>query len=264
MRPRTEELLYFLLWSAEQLTRPSFRNVTDSFESWAYRNGFLRQIAVLERRRFLESRSAGAGTRLYRLTAEGRLRALGGRDPQIEWGRSWDGRWRLVLFDLPITRNNERARLRRYLREKGFGCLQKSVWITPDPCEEEANVLRGAEVDVESLILLQARPCAGESDAEIVAGAWDFRRINTLYQQHLDILAKRPGKKKQIKADAAALRRWAAAERAAWREAAKFDPLLPEPLLPRGYLGRLAWSRRVKVLEKAKRDLHRFNLNDLS
>ena len=45
---------------------------------------------------------------------------------------------------------------------------------------------------MESLILLEARPCAGESDAEIVAGAWDFERINR-YARHLKVLAERPG-----------------------------------------------------------------------
>jgi hypothetical protein len=49
LKAKTEELLYVLLWSAEQLTRPSFRNLTDSYESWAYRHGFLRQIAALEK-----------------------------------------------------------------------------------------------------------------------------------------------------------------------------------------------------------------------
>ena len=30
------------------LVRPTFRNLTDSYESWAYRNGLLRQVSMLE------------------------------------------------------------------------------------------------------------------------------------------------------------------------------------------------------------------------
>src|SRR6185503_15788548 len=86
MKAKTEELLYFLLWSAEKLMRPTFRNLTDSYESWAYRNGLIRQISTLERNRFLEAGESGSDARLYRLTDEGRLRALGGRDPEICWG----------------------------------------------------------------------------------------------------------------------------------------------------------------------------------
>src|SRR5919109_144093 len=58
MKPKTEELLYFLLWACEMLARPTFRNLTESFESWAYRNGFDRQLAELERQKLLESRTS--------------------------------------------------------------------------------------------------------------------------------------------------------------------------------------------------------------
>jgi phenylacetic acid degradation operon negative regulatory protein len=258
VKPKTEEFLYFLLYSAEQLTRPSFRNLDESFEGWAYRNGFLDQIAALERQRFIERKSGNPEARVYRLTTRGRLHALNGRDPEARWSRPWDGRWRLVIFDLPTTQNTERSRLRRYLRDKGFGYLQNSVWITPDPLDEQAKTLRGAKVDVESLILLEASPCAGESDAEIVAGAWDFDVINQRYARYLKILKEKPIGKLTNKERAVTMRHWADAERAAWRDAVNSDPLLPERLLPPGYLGRRAWQRRIEVLRKAKRDLQTF------
>jgi DNA-binding transcriptional regulator PaaX len=259
LHPKTEEFLYFLLWSAEGLIRPSFRNLNDSFENWAYRNGFLRRIAELERQMFLERKSAGRDARICRLTARGRLHALGGRDPQAQWGRPWDGCWRLVLFDVPMTQNTHRDRLRRYLREKGFGYLQNSVWITPDPLAEEAQLLRGAKIDVESIILLNARPCAGETDAEIVTGAWDFDRINGLYARHLKVLKEKPVAKLDNENHLTALRQWAERERMAWQEAVRADPLLPAQLLPQAYLGRQAWQRRIEVLRKAKGDLDTFN-----
>jgi DNA-binding transcriptional regulator PaaX len=73
------------------------------------------------------------------------------------------------------TKRATRTTLRRYLRDKGFGYLQNSVWISPDPLAAEREVLGGGKINVESLILLEARPCAGESDAEMVAGAWVLR-----------------------------------------------------------------------------------------
>ncbi len=33
MRPSTEEFLYFLLWNADSLMRPTWRNLTDPFET---------------------------------------------------------------------------------------------------------------------------------------------------------------------------------------------------------------------------------------
>ncbi len=258
MKPKTEELLYFLLWSAEGLSRPSFQNLNDSFESWAYRHGLRRQVSRLEKQGLIERKSAEPDDRVYRLTDLGRLHALGHRDPETRWSRPWDGRWRLVLYDLPTTRNGQRNRLRLYLRRRGFGYLQNSVWISPDPMEPEVEVIRAGQIDVEALILMEASPCAGESDDEIVAGAWNFPRINRRYREHMAILAQKPSGRIDNHAKATAIRRWAAAERKAWAAAMHADPLLPQPLLPSTYLGQEAWHKRSLALGKARKELRAF------
>ena len=258
MKPKTEEFLYLLLWTTELLLRPTFRNLTDSYESWAYRNGLLRELDTLERKRFLQRDSAMPRDRIYRLTEQGRLHALGGRDPDACWSRHWDGRWRLVLFDVPIGQNARRERLRRSLRQLAFGYLQNSAWITPDPLEQISVSLTDIGPDVESLILWDARPCAGESDRDIVAGSWDFERINSQYARYLSVLRQRPKKTPVSDIAAKALRRWAALERACWTDAVSIDPLLPERLLPTGYLGKTAWKERVRTLRDAGRQLRSF------
>src|SRR6266699_4484478 len=105
-----------------------------------------------------------------------------------------------------------------------------------------------------------ARPCAGETDEEIVAGAWDFERINRRYARHLKILDERPGGTLGNEVAARALLRWAAAERDAWLDAVTNDPLLPERILPPDYLGQQGWARRIEVLREAGRQLRTFDL----
>src|SRR5216110_1906532 len=83
MRSKTEELLNFLLWSSEKLARPTFRNLTESYESWAFRHRLFRQVDALEGQQLLERDSRAPDDRAYRLTWRGRLHALGGRDPQV-------------------------------------------------------------------------------------------------------------------------------------------------------------------------------------
>jgi phenylacetic acid degradation operon negative regulatory protein len=258
MKPKTEELLLFLLYSSDMLMRPTLRNLTDSYESWAYRNGFLRQLTRLEKLKLIESDPGSTDERIVRLTEAGRLHALGGTDPEARWSRPWDGMWRLVLFDLPRGQNAHRERLWRYLRNNRFGLLQNSVWITPDPLREERDLLSGDRINVESLLLMEARPCANESDAEIVDGAWDFKRVNHRYARHLKVMEKRPTGSLRDGATARALRRWAAEEREAWLDAMSIDPLLPECLLPRDYLGRDAWNRRKEVFRQAGQQLKTF------
>jgi len=49
----------------------------------------------------------------------------------------WDGRWRLVTFDIPESQRDIRDKLRRALSNLGMGILQASVWISPNDIREE-------------------------------------------------------------------------------------------------------------------------------
>ena len=264
MQAKTEELLHLALWVGATFSRPTFRNLTDSFEGWAYRNGLRRQLHRLEQQRWLEAKESPTGDRLHRLTEAGRLRALGGRDPEARWRRPWDGHWRLVLFDVPEVRSSTRNKLRRYLQRRSFGYLQNSVWITPDPVQEERALLADGPVDVESLLLLEARPCAGESDAEIVAGAWDFAGIHRGYDRHREILLQRPRRRIDTEAAANAFHRWLREERAAWVELMERDPLLPEALLPPDYKGCQAWRQRQEVMAAAAVQMRGFKSSNVA
>lgn len=258
MDSKTEELLTMLLWAGDTLARPTFRNLTDSFESWAYRNGFRRQLQRLEKQRWLESREAGSKDRFYRLTEAGRLAALGGRDPETNWNRRWDRHWRLVLFDVPEAKGTARNRLRNFLRQRGFGYLQNSVWISPHPIVEEREILMDGPVNVESFVVLEARPCAGESDLQIVAGAWDFAAINKRHQIYQDVLAEFPRQPLRDQTSASAFHRWLQAEREAWLDAIGRDPLLPDELLPPDYLGRVSWQERLAAMAQAGEAIRNF------
>ena len=105
---------------------------------------------------------------------------------------------------------------------------------------------------------MAGRPGEGRDFAEIVAGAWDFERINRRYVRHLKILEERPGDALGNVAAAKALLRWSATEREAWLDAVTNDPLLPGRILPSDYLGQQAWRRRVEVLRAASRQLRTF------
>ena len=118
---------------------------------------------------------------------------------------------------------------------------------------------RSWRINVESLILLEARPCAGETDEQIVTGAWDFERINNQYARHLKVLKQRPSGSVRGEAAASALQRWAAAEHQAWLNAVTKDPLLPEQILPPDYLGKRAWQRRKEVLQQAGQQIGSFD-----
>ncbi len=148
-----------------------------------------------------------------------------------------------MLFDILLQQTALRQRLWRYLRTEGYGFLQNSVWITPDPIDSERIAVASKLPNVEALILLEGRPHGGETDAAIVAGAWNFPEINRAYERHFAVLATRPSSNTSD-----AIREWARRERRAWHEAMALDPLLPRVLCPPGYGGFSAWDRRLNAI----------------
>lgn len=56
---------------------------------------------------------------------------------KIQRPKTWDHKWRIVMFDLPIRYTKARNSLRFKLKQLGFIQFQKSVWIYPYPCLEE-------------------------------------------------------------------------------------------------------------------------------
>ena len=54
----------------------------------------------------------------------------------------WDGKWRLVMFDVPEKRKKVRDILRMLLRSAGFVHFQDSAWTQPYPCDELVTLLR--------------------------------------------------------------------------------------------------------------------------
>ena len=55
---------------------------------------------------------------------------------QFAKDRKWDGRWRIVIFDIWERRREVRDRLRTRLQTIGFIKVQNSVWAYPYECEE--------------------------------------------------------------------------------------------------------------------------------
>lgn len=54
----------------------------------------------------------------------------------------WDGRWRVIFFDIREKRRSVREQLRSLLRGAGFVRLQDSVWVYPYPCDEFVALVR--------------------------------------------------------------------------------------------------------------------------
>ena len=56
--------------------------------------------------------------------------------------QKWDGKWRVVVFDVWENARSKRNLLRNEIRDFGFIQLQRSVWIYPYECAEFVELLK--------------------------------------------------------------------------------------------------------------------------
>ena len=56
--------------------------------------------------------------------------------------RTWDRKWRIVIFDIPEKYAPLRNKVRDILKAAGFVQLQQSVWVFPHECEELVRLLK--------------------------------------------------------------------------------------------------------------------------
>ena len=52
-----------------------------------------------------------------------------------------DGKWQMIIWDIPEKLQKTRNKFRNALRLLGYQPLQKSVWVCPYPCEDEIHFL---------------------------------------------------------------------------------------------------------------------------
>ncbi len=84
------------------------------------------------------------GKKVTRITKKGedKLDFLDKHDFKLKIPKKWDGRWRVVIFDIKESRSKTRFLLRKTLSQIGFIRLQKSVWLYPYDCEDLVSLLK--------------------------------------------------------------------------------------------------------------------------
>lgn len=115
-------LEYSDAWRRKQLSRPKVRYY---------------QVLWDAKKRGLISEIRKNGKKFLQLTSRGELARLVGK-MNVQKQNSWDGKWRVVIFDIPEDSRGKRDQLRLLLKQKGFAKLQASVFVNPYPLNREA------------------------------------------------------------------------------------------------------------------------------
>lgn len=102
-----------------------------------------RAVNSLYRTKLISEKHNHDGTTTLILNNYGKEKALTYNLENIKINRpkSWDGKWRIVVFDIPYYLRKSRDSLRFLFKKMGFYPLQKSVFIHPFDCQKEIEFL---------------------------------------------------------------------------------------------------------------------------
>jgi len=120
----------------------SFNKIFQKFQNKFPKKKIAKALSYLKHKKLVEIVEVKNGKTTVRLTNKGekRLAEYSLETLKIERPERWDGKWRVLIFDIPAhprRYNSARNALRNKVKELGFYQIQKSVWTYPYDCEDE-------------------------------------------------------------------------------------------------------------------------------
>jgi len=99
-----------------------------------------RYVGRLEKRKLIKRKMKGGRSEMI-LTEKGREELLKYDIDKIKLKNNepWDGKWRVVIFDIPEDKKQARDALRSKFKHLGMLQLQKSVFVYPFDCKKEID-----------------------------------------------------------------------------------------------------------------------------
>lgn len=185
-------------------------------------DGWLHRERVGRRTRW---RLSDAAHQLLREGAE-RIYSFGGSQ------EDWDGRWLVLVTDIPDASRDDRHRLRTGLAWAGFGSQRTGVWIAAHierECEAR-RVLEGLGLGAAAVSFVATVGMMGD-ETRLVADAWDLGELEAEYEEFIEAFrGLRPsGGRVSFHALTRLVHKW--------RKFPFLDPGLPRRLLPPRWSG---------------------------
>lgn len=178
----------------------------------------------------------------YSLTEQGIVRMEeASRRIYKETSPAWDGKWWILLYNIPEEKRHLRDKLREELTWSGFGPLSNSCWLTPNNLRKEINVLIKKYKIEKFVTLFEAEHEGMQSHEELVKRCWDLNEINDRYADFIEqysqkyIIHKDKIKKNEMSDSKCFVESALLVHE--YRKFLFIDPSLPSELLPDKWLG---------------------------
>ncbi len=100
------------------------------------------EIRGLNKQKLIQKKQNYDGSIIVSLTEKGKLRALNISFRNFQNKKEkWDGKWRMIAFDVPDEYKKGRDAIRYRMKLGGFYRLQESLFLFPYDCQREINAL---------------------------------------------------------------------------------------------------------------------------
>ncbi len=137
-------LVYAGVLAGTTIAAPNVVQIIDMFDPQGAteRNRIWKAIKYLEEKNRLRIVRQGDNRTLL-ITSDGKLliNEITIDDLEIQKPRLWDKKWRIVMFDIPLTHARNRHPFRAKLENMGFVQYQRSVFVHPYESRKEIGAL---------------------------------------------------------------------------------------------------------------------------
>lgn len=94
----------------------------------------------------------------------------------------WDGKWRIISYEIPEKKRELRDRLRREMQGWGLGPWHRSFWLTPHPIIETLRQLVSQKEEEKYIQAFEAQHSFGDKEV-LIEKVWQKTEIDKKYRE---------------------------------------------------------------------------------
>ncbi|NTU46049.1 hypothetical protein HGA88_00285 [Candidatus Roizmanbacteria bacterium] len=155
---------------------------------------------------------------------------------------TWDGKWRVLSYEIPESKRELRDKLRREVTGWGLGPWHRSFWLTPHPIIESLKQLVSQKEEEQYIQAFESEHVFGDKDI-LIEKVWGTKELDKKYRELFkvwhDILSQDLEKKDKLKKIVGE-----------YVELLRLDPGLPKDLVGEKWIGFEAFSifKEIKTI----------------
>ena len=100
---------------------------------------------------------------------------------------SWDGKWRILSYEIPEKKRELRDKLRREVAGWGLGPWHRSFWITPHPIVNNLRELVSQKEEEQYIQAFEAEHVFGDREI-LIEKVWQKSQLDKRYRELFKVL----------------------------------------------------------------------------